>query len=184
MLETAANFIAEKGAAFVASQIISVVAAALLLASFQQRTHRRIVVIQAMSGLLFGTQYFLLGAYEGMVCNLVGMARAVTYSFRGKSKFVDSIACPIIFAAAFVVSSIVTYKNLFSLLPMAAMVLASFVLWSPKTQRLRALTLPSSFMWLVYNAANSSYVACLTEVLCEISIVIGLIRFRDKKAKH
>lgn len=92
MLETAANFIAEKGAAFVASQIISVVAAALLLASFQQRTHRRIVVIQAMSGLLFGTQYFLLGAYEGMVCNLVGMARAVTYSFRGKSKFVDSIA--------------------------------------------------------------------------------------------
>ena len=137
MLETAANFIAEKGAAFVASQII-----------------------------------------------LVGMARAVTYSFRGKSKFVDSIACPIIFAAAFVVSSIVTYKNLFSLLPMGAMVLASFVLWSPKTQRLRALTLPSSFMWLVYNAANSSYVACLTEVLCEISIVIGLIRFRDKKAKH
>ena len=35
MLETAANFIAQKGAAFVASQIISVVAAALLLASFQ-----------------------------------------------------------------------------------------------------------------------------------------------------
>lgn len=67
---------------------------------------------------------------------------------------------------------------------MGAMVLASFVLWSPKTQRLRVLTLPSSFMWLVYNAANSSYVACLTEVLCEISIVIGLIRFRDKKAKH
>lgn len=181
MIEIVGNFIAEKGAMFVVSQIISVFAAVFNLSSFQQRTHRRIVICQAIGGFLFGVQYFMLGAYEGMICNVIGMTRAVTYSFRGKSKFVDSFACPVIFAAAFAVSGIVTYKNPYSLLPMGAMVLASFVLWSPRTQKLRALTIPSSFMWLVYNAANDSYVACLTEVLCEISIVIGLIRFRKKK---
>lgn len=175
------EIISQKGAAFVASQVISVIAAAALLLSFQQRTHRKIVAMQAFSGLLFATQYFLLGAYEGMICNVIGMLRATTYYFRGKSKFIDSVFCPLLFAAAFVVSGIVTYKNPYSLLPTGAMVIASFVMWSPKTQKLRALTLPSSFMWLVYNAACSSYVACLTEMLCEVSIVIGLIRFRKKK---
>lgn len=177
------DFFAEKGAAFIASQIISIIAAAFLLLSFQQRTHRRIVAMQAISGLLFATQYFLLGAYEGMICNLIGMFRACTYYFRGKFKFVDSVLCPCFFALAFVISGIFTYKNPFSLMPMGAMIIASFVMWSPRTQRLRALTLPSSVMWLIYNAACSSYVACLTEFLCEVSIIIGLIRFREKRTR-
>ncbi len=175
------SFFAGKGAAFIAAQIISIVAAVLLLSSFQQRTHKRIVVMQAVSGLLFGIQYLLVGAYEGMACNFIGMARAITYAFRGKSKFVDSLWCPTVFAAAFIASGILTYKSPISLLPIAAMVIASFVLWNTKTQQLRALTLPTSVMWLIYNALHDSYVATLTEVFCEISIIIGLIRFREKK---
>ena len=85
-------------AVFIVSQCIGVIAAALLLLSFQQRTHRRIVVMQAFSGFLFAVQYFMLGAFEGMTGNIVGMARAVAYSFRGKSKFADSRACPVVFA--------------------------------------------------------------------------------------
>ena len=81
----------------------------------------------------------------------------------------------------FVISGIVTYKNIFSLLPIVAMFIASFVLWMPKTQQLRALTMPTSAMWLVYNAVSHSYVAVLTEVLNLISIVIALIRFRSGK---
>lgn len=166
---------------FIISQIISAVATLLLLLSFQQKTHKRIVIMQAFSGLLFGIQYMMLGAYEGMVCNYIGAVRSVIYSFRGKSKAVDSIFCPVIFAVIFAVSGIITYKNIFSLLPILAMAIASFVLWMPKTQQLRALTMPTSAMWLVYNAVSHSYVAVLTEVLNLISIVIALIRFRKGK---
>lgn len=168
-------------AQFITSQIISAIATILLLLSFQQKTHKRIVLMQAVSGLLFGIQYMMLGAYEGMICNYIGAIRSVVYSFRNKSKIVDSIFCPIVFAIIFVISGIVTYQNIFSLLPIVAMFIASFVLWSPKTQQLRALTLPTSAMWLVYNAVSHSYVAVLTEVLNLISIIIGLIRFRNKK---
>ncbi|MBR4858105.1 MAG: YgjV family protein [Clostridia bacterium] len=174
------NYFSGKDTKFIISQLIGFVAAALLLLSFQQRTHRRIVVMQACSGFLFAVQYFLLGAYEGMIGNVVGFTRSIAYSFRGRSKAVDHIACPVVFAILAGLGGIATYTSPASLLPMAAMMISSFVIWSPKTQQLRALTMPTSAMWLVYNVICSSYSGIVTEVLNLISIVIGLIRFRKK----
>ena len=175
------NFIAENGAIYLISQLISVVATFFLLFSYQQRTHKRIVCMQAIAGLLFGTHYLMLGAYEGMICNYIGMVRGIAYSFRTKSKFVDSPVCPCIFAAFFAISGFFTYTSAFSLLPTVAMVISSFVLWNIKAQQLRALTLPTSVMWLIYNASCGSIATVGTEVLGIISILIGLFRFRDQK---
>ena len=66
---------------------------------------------------------------------------------------------------------------------MSAMIISSFVIWNPKTQQLRALTLPTSAMWLIYNIICGSVSGILTEIFCEASIIIGLIRFRSKKSK-
>lgn len=176
------NYFSGKDATFIVSQCIGFLAAAILLLSFQQKTHKRIVIMQACSGMLFAIQYFMLGAYEGMVGNLVGMARSIAFSFRGKSKFVDNIACPIIFSLLAGAGGLLTYTSPASLLPMAAMMISSFVMWNPHTQQLRALTIPTSVMWLIYNVICSSYSGIATEVFNLISIVIGLLRFRNKKS--
>ena len=36
-------------------------------------------------------------------------------------------------------------------------------------------------MWLIYNIICRSYSGTATEICCEISIIIGLIRFRNKR---
>lgn len=182
-MDTIKNFISENGAVYIISQVISIVATFFLLFSYQQRTHKRIVCMQAVAGLLFGTQYLMLGAYEGMICNYIGMVRGILYSFRTKSKIVDSPVCPCVFAVLFLISGFFTYTSPFSLLPTVAMMISSFVLWNIKAQQLRALTLPTSVMWLIYNAHCGSIVAVGTELLSEISIFIGLFRFRKKKEK-
>lgn len=182
-MEFIANYFSGKDTKFIVSQCIGFIAAAILLLSFQQKTHKRIVIMQACSGMLFAIQYLMLGAYEGMIGNLVGMARSVSFSFRGKSKFVDSIACPIIFAILAGAGGLLTYTSPASLLPMAAMIISSFVMWNPHTQQLRALTMPTSLMWLIYNVICSSYSGIVTEIFNQISIIIGLIRFRKKKDK-
>ncbi len=175
------NYFSGKDATFIVSQCIGFLAAAILLLSFQQKTHKKIVIMQACSGLLFAVQYFMLGAYEGMIGNLVGMTRSIAFSFRGKSKLVDTIACPIIFSLLAGAGGLLTYTSPASLLPMAAMMISSFVMWNPHTQQLRALTMPTSLMWLIYNVICSSYSGVVTEVFNLISIIIGLIRFRKKK---
>lgn len=175
------NFFESNDIVFIVSQIIGISGAAFLLLSYQQSTHRKIVTTQIFSGLLFSVQYFMIGAYTGMAANLVGMTRSIVFSFRGKSKIADSVVCPIVFAALSVAVGIITYVDLSSLLPMAAMAIATFVLWIPKAQKLRALTLPTSFMWLVYNIICRSYSGILTEVFGELSVIIGLFRFREKR---
>ncbi len=180
-MEFIKDYFSGKDTVFIISQGIGFIAAALLLLSFQQRTHRRIVAMQACSGVLFAVQYLLLGAYEGMIGNVVGFTRSIAYYFRGKSRLVDSIACPIVFAILAGIGGLMTYTSPVSLLPMSAMIISSFVIWSPKTQKLRALTLPTSAMWLIYNIICSSYSGTVTEILCELSIIIGLIRFRKKE---
>ena len=178
------DFFVGKDLKFIISQTIGLIAAALLLLSFQQRTHKRIVLMQFCSGFLFALQYFLLGAYEGMVGNIVGFTRSIAYCFRGKSKFADSIFCPIIFSVLAGLGGLLTYTSPASLLPMAAMMISSFVMWSPKTQKLRALTVPTSVMWLIYNVICSSYSGVITEVCNLISIAIGLFRFRNQKSEE
>lgn len=174
------NYFSGKDIKFIVSQIIGFAAAALLLLSFQQRTHKRIVIMQACAGFLFAIQYFMLGAYAGTISNVVGFVRCIAYSFRGKSKAVDHIACPIAFSILAGLGGLITYTNPTSLLPTAAMMFSSFVIWSPKTQQLRALTAPTSVLWLIYNIVCSSYSGIITEILNLISIIIGLIRFRKK----
>ncbi len=180
-MEKINSIIAEKGIIYLISQIISIIASLFLLFSYQMKKHRTILLMQSISGMLFGIQYMLIGAPEGAICNFVGMARSFTYSFRTRSKIVDHIACPIFFAVVFGCCGIYTYSSLFSLLPICAMIISSFVTWNPKTQQLRALTLPTSMMWLVYNASCGSVVAVITELSSEVSIIIGLIRFRKKR---
>ena len=182
-MEFIKNYLSDNDATFIISQLIGFIAAAILLLSFQQRTHKQIVAMQAFSGLLFAVQYFMIGAYEGMAGNIIGMIRSSVFFFRGKSKFVDSIACPVVFAILAAVSGIMTYTSPASLLPMAAMMISSFVMWNPKTQQLRALTVPTSLMWLIYNLINKSYSGTITEIFNLLSIAIGLIRFRKKEEK-
>ncbi len=178
------DFFAGKDLKFLISQTIGLIAAVLLLLSFQQRTHKRIVLMQFCSGFLFALQYFLLGAYEGMVGNIVGFTRSIAYCFRGKSKFTDSIFCPIIFSILAGLGGLLTYTSPASLLPMAAMMISSFVMWSPKTQQLRALTVPTSIMWLIYNIICNSWSGTVTEICNLISIAIGLFRFRNNKENN
>lgn len=180
-MEIIKNLIAEKGVIYLISQIISIVATFFLLISYQQRTHRRIVGMQAIAGLLFGTQYLMIGQYAGMICNWLGMVRCIFYSFRTRSKIVDSPVFPCVFAALFALSGFFTYTTPVSLLPTVAMMISSFVLWNIKAQQLRALTLPTSIMWLIYNASCGAVVAVGTELLSEVSVFIGLFRFRKKK---
>ncbi len=180
-MEFIKNYFSGKDEIFIISQCIGLVAAAFLLFSFQQRTHKKILVMQVISGMLFAIQYFMIGAYEGMICNVVGFVRCIAFSFRGKSKFVDSIFCPVLFAVISLAIGIFTYTSPASLLPIFAIAISTFVMWNPHTQQLRALTIPTSLMWLVYNVICSSYSGVITEIFNQISIYIGLFRFRSKK---
>ena len=165
-------------------QIVGFVAMAIIVFSYQQKSHKNILALQMVSGMLFTVHFFLLGAYAGCVSNLIGALRSLIYANRGKNKFTDFSLWPVIFSIVFMVSGIMTWADIYSVFPIIAMIMSSVVLWidSPKVNR--AFSIPTSACWLVYNIPTGSIPGVATEIFVLSSIVIGMLRLdRKKRAK-
>lgn len=161
-------------------QIIGFIAMAIIVASYQQKSHKKILTFQMVSGLLFTVHYLLLGAYTGAVMNLLGAFRSLVYSNRSK-KWASSVVWPIGFSIAFLVSGILTWDNVFSVFPLIGMLMSSVVLWIEQPKINRILSIPTSSCWLIYNIKTVSYPGIITEIFVLSSIIIGIIRLDIKK---
>ena len=163
-------------------QIIGFVAMAVIVFSYQQKSHKNILTFQMVSGLLFTVHFLLIGAYTGCVSNLIGALRSLIYAYRGKNKFTDFKLWPVIFSVVFTISGIMTWDNVFSVFPIVAMVVSSVVLWIDSPKINRAFSIPTSACWLVYNIPSGSISGVATEIFVLSSIVIGMIRLDRKKS--
>lgn len=161
-------------------QIVGFAAMAIIVASYQQKSHKNILTFQMVSGLLFTVHYLLLGAYTGAIMNLLGAFRSLVYSNRSK-KWASSKIWPVIFSIAFFISGILTWDNIFSLFPLIAMLMSSVVLWIEKPKVNRIFSLPTSTCWLIYNIKTLSYPGIITEIFVLSSIIIGILRLDIKK---
>ncbi len=62
--------------------------------AYQSNTHKKILLTKAASELFFGVQYVMLGAYAGMLTNLIGVIRNCTLSrsnIRGKRQIAVTV---------------------------------------------------------------------------------------------
>ena len=60
--------------------------------AYQSNTHKKILLTKAASELFFGVQYVMLGAYAGMLTNLIGVIRNCTLSMPAiKSEYEDAV---------------------------------------------------------------------------------------------
>lgn len=163
-------------------QVIGFIAMAIIVVSYQQKTHKNILIFQMASGLLFTVHYILLGAYTGAIMNLLGAFRSLVYANRSK-KWASSVIWPILFSIAFLISGILTWDNVFSIFPLIAMLMSSVVLWIEQPKINRMLSLPTSTCWLIYNIKTVSIAGIVTEIFVLTSIIIGIFRLDIKKKK-
>lgn len=176
----------------ITAQIFGIIGMICNIVVFQQKTHKRVVIWQLFAAVIFGINYFLLGAIVGGMLNVVGALRSVVFLFKEKTN-ANSVFWLIFFVVAFFVSYPLAFlvfkkeptaKNLIiELLPVLAMIIATIALRLGSARAVRRLGLLSSPMWLTYNCFSGSIGAIASEILNFASIVIGIIRI-DIKGKH
>ena len=76
---------------------------------------------------------------------------------------------------------ILLYENIFSLLPIAGVLLESAAGWMKNEKRIRIVSLFAVPCWLVYNIISRAYGSVIGSVLAFISIIVALIRYSKKK---
>ena len=162
-------------------QILGGVAIILGLISYQMKTQGRIILMQALTGLVFVVQYLLLGAYTGMAMNLVGVVRCIVYYFRNKRGSNEKVT-PMVFAVIMAIIGILTWNAWYSVFMFLGLVINTLCLAFSDPQKLRISVLITCPMVLTYNVLipTPSIGGIVYESVAIISAIVGLARNRKK----
>ena len=185
-------------------QVIGFVGIALNILSVQFNKHWQIMLLKTLGSMTFVLQYILLGAWVGMVMDLIGSIRNVIFTLNvknGRSNKGWIIAFSIITFIAGLVTIITTWDKSIgyasnwskdpsiiliiavsiSIISIVAKLLTTIAYGFKDPHRIRMINIPSNACWVVYNLVAFSIAGVINDLMCLGSIVIAEIRFRKKK---
>ncbi|MBQ7444543.1 MAG: YgjV family protein [Clostridia bacterium] len=173
-----------------AGTIMSLVAMAFTVASFQAKSKKVLLIIQTMGSIIFFISYFFLGGVFGGIINSYYLLRNILFLVINSEKEPKKakIAC-ICLCSAYVVTYIIytlitmpgLTQSLINVLPVFASIPGTIALTKTKPVEIRLWKLPDSFFWITYNSIILSLGGILCEVFNITSNTISMIRFREKK---
>lgn len=131
-------------------QILGYLAYSISLIGATQKKDNNLFLLFSISCGLFGIHHFLLGNFSACLSKIiVGLRMYLNIYFKGAV-----IAYP--FAAIALISGYLSYKNPFSILPVAAVVIATFFSAYSGGIKLRMCFLSCFFLWLIHDIAGHS----------------------------
>ena len=170
---------------FLFVQALGLVPSIIALTSLQSGSRKRILTLQLVCCVMWVAHYALLGAWTGVLINLLGLFRAVVCSYNDR-KWASSKLWLIFFLVCYAASPLLTWDGPYCLLLGLAMMLTTVALWTHDMRLTRLLFLCNSPLVLVYNFIARSFSCAAIEVVALISFMIAVWRFdiRPKRARH
>lgn len=158
-------------------QLIGFLAFSVLVLSFYKKSTSMIISYQIVSNFAYTVHYFLLGALSGACISFIGIFRNIAYLRVKKHKKIFAT----IIISLYLLTAIVFYENVFSLLPVIAHTQYLLSMLKNDKKRLLISAVISSMMWATYAVFVGSYAAMITESILVISNSIQLIRLKKSR---
>lgn len=149
---------------------------------YQQKSRKGILIFNLSARICFIIQYILLLAFDGAVQNLIGGVCALMAEHKNKDIFAKRIWMWVGIIWILTISAgIASWSSIFSLLPIIGMVLQNAALWLNKPKTIRLLSFAGLPFWFIYNLHQGAIMANVSDVMCGISMITGLVRHDLKK---
>ena len=173
---------------YVLSQIFVIINAVLLMATYQLKTRKSILIVSFMALIANGVAYVLLSAWSGLAMVFVAMIRNIIFMIdekkNGKSERItkkDIVILSILYAIS-IISAIYTYEGVLSMMSVVATMLYTYSVWQKKTSVYKILGIIIEIIWIIYNIYIFSIFGIIVEIFLLISAIIGIIReYKTKK---
>lgn len=156
---------------FIIAQIIGLFALIVLIISFNKNKNEDLLKYQIISSLLFGLQYLLLNAITGFFMNVLCMIRNIIFSRYKKVP----IYYLIIIIILMIVLGLLSYQDIYSILPIIAVVLYSIALYKGQNKVIRIIELISCSLFIVYNIKVGAYIGLISTIIEFIGCLIIVI---------
>lgn len=169
------------------SFVVGLAAVILYLLGYQQKKRNRIILFNATSRILYILQYILLSAFEGAALDVAGIISSFLAQKKNTPFIKKHIKLFIICVNLLIIlTGLALYKNVFSLFPIAGVLLHTGAFWINDEKRIRQVSFLGCPFWLVYNFLSGAYGSCIGDVLSMASLLIAMLRYdtaflKDKK---
>ena len=162
--------------------VIGIIAVTFYLLGYLQKKRKNIILFNVTSRILYIVQYIFLGAFEGAVLDVAGTVSSVVAQKKEVPFIKRHIKFAIVVVNLFIVAmGLVTYKNLYSILPIIGVLLHTGAFWIDNEKTIRRISFLGSPFWLAYNFICGAYGSCIGDILSMVSIAISMYRYDYKK---
>ena len=172
------------------AQIISIIAMAFNILSYQGKNQRAVIACQLVGGLFFSINFFLLNATVGAILNIIAVIRAIVFLYKDKLH-AEHPAWLVGFCLSYIAVYVFTFTVLnkepnpfnltIELLPVIGMIALNIGFMQKTAADIRKFGLISSPAWLIYNIIVGSWGAIICETLSLISIFAAMLRIDKTK---
>ena len=160
---------------FIIAQIIGIIGACLAMLAAQANEKKKYLFIYALSYMFFVINMILLKAYSGSInCIILTLLTLISTKYENK-KFPIGLA--VFFSVVILIGNVITYNNIFSLLPAVASYIYLFILLSKNMKTIRKLTVLLRLLWAIYDFIVKAYTTFILDIFSFISSIIAIYRF-------
>lgn len=150
--------------------LVSFLGCLLMVAVGFIRKKERILLVQCFQLALMGAGNWILGAFSGVIANLVGIVRNLVFT-----KKQVSLPLKLLFIAVQVLLSLSALQNgMIEWLPILSAGLFTWFLDTKSEVKLKTVIIVTTLMWLVYDLWYQNYVAMAFDALTVVSNTIGI----------
>lgn len=159
---------------YVISQIAGFIAFILSLIAYHRKKKSKIFQTMMVANVLDIIHYILLGAYSGCITKVIALVRNEIIIIKEKNKKLNNKIVLISLLFIYLVSGVLTYKNIYSILPiLAAMIYLNFV-WNGNELKVKKCAFYCYFLWLIYNICVFSIAGITSNIVSIISTFIAV----------
>lgn len=165
---------------FILAQLCGIIALILTVISVQFKTKEKIVMCSVFANIVVAIQFFLLNAITGAIISIINTVRCLIFYYYKKKDMKPSLVVLVLFEIVAIVSGIISWQNIWSLIPIIVTVVYTYGLWQDNVTVIRITTGIAGLGWSVYDIIVRAYVGAIQEISQFISAIISLIRNKNK----
>lgn len=157
--------------------LFSLIGCTLMVLSGLIKEKKNILTVQCVQFTFMGLANMTLGAFSGLIANIVSLTRNVVFTHRD-----TSLSLKILFIVLQVILSIKQNMAWVDWLPVIACVTFTWIIDTPSEITLKKVTLFCLICWVIYDFSYLNYVGFSFDLFSIISNIIGILMIKkDKK---
>ena len=165
---------------FIIAQVFGIISIILNIFIVQFKTKEKMLIGMIISNLVVAIQFFLLNAITGGIISLINVIRCIVFYMFKKGNKKPSLFVLLIFEVIVVVSGIVSWQNIWSLLPIIATATYTYGIWQDDVLKIKYISAIIVFEWSIYDIIVRAYVGFIQGIIKVISSIIAVIRYKRR----